>query len=128
MKPISDSTNKAIINNATMKLTLNNSSSLLGVGTEDSLLAFFSGSDALPDSIQSTKFAYGYRQDASQTTNSVYIFSITTMVQQWINSPSNNFGVALRSLNDFSSVDKLVFYSIKDSTRAPNILVTYTKR
>lgn len=127
MKPVSDSTNKVIVNNATMQLTLNNSASALGNSTEDSLLAFFSGSDAFPDSIQPASFAYGYRQDTSQT-NSVYVFNLTTMAQQWINSPSNNFGVALRSLNDYSSVDKLVFYSIKSPTKAPKIVVTYTKR
>jgi len=128
MKPVSDSVNKAIINNATLQLTLNNPAKILGLGSEDSLLAYFSGSDTPPDSVISTDYAYGYRQDTASTSNSIYVFSITAMAQQWLNSPSNNFGVAIRAINDNESVDRLVFYSIKDTVRAPKISVTYTKR
>ncbi|HTR81358.1 MAG TPA: DNRLRE domain-containing protein [Bacteroidota bacterium] len=132
MKAISDSivSTKAIINNATMMLTLDPASSLLGAGSEDSLVAYLAGSPVspeYPDSIQAGDFAYGYRQDTSQT-NNVYVFNVTTMAQQWINSPSNNFGVSLRALNDNGSVDKLSFFSVKDSTKAPKISITFTKR
>jgi hypothetical protein len=128
LKPISDSINRAIVNNATMELTLNNAASQLGAGTPDSVLALIGGSDARPDSVSTAYFAFGYRKDALQTTNSVYTFSVTSMAQQWINNPSTYQGVVLRSLTDESSVDKLSFYSSKDSTRAPRLLVTYTKK
>lgn len=128
LNPISDSINKAIVNNATMELTLNNAASRLGAGTPDSVLALIGGSDARPDSVSTAYFAFGYRKDALQTTNSVYTFSVTSMAQQWINNPSTYQGVVLRSLIDDSSVDKLSFYSSKDSTRAPRLFVTYTKK
>lgn len=128
LKPISDSIGKAIINDATLQLTLNSSASLLGLGSEDSLVAFFSGSSSAPDSVQPLTYSYGYRQNITQGSDTTYIFSLTSIVQQWINSPSNNFGVTLRSIKDVSSVDKLVFYPSKDPSRAPKLLITYTKK
>lgn len=128
LKPISDSIGRAIVNNATMELTLNNAASQLGAGTPDSVLALIGGSDARPDSVSGAYFAFGYRKDASQTTNSVYTFSVTSMAQQWISNPSTFQGVVLRSLTDESSVDKLSFYSSKDPTRAPRLFVIYTKK
>ncbi len=128
MKPVSDSANKAIINNATMKITLNNSAKILGLGSEDSVIAYFSGSNTPPDSVISSTYAYGYRQDTTSSANSVYVFSITAMAQLWLNSPSNNFGVMIKTINDDASVDRLEFYSVKDTVRAPKISVTYTKR
>ncbi|HTX19429.1 MAG TPA: DNRLRE domain-containing protein [Bacteroidota bacterium] len=125
MKPVSDSVNKAIINNATMQLTLNRSASLLGVGSVDSVVAYFSGSETPPDSVIASYYAYGYRQD---TTSNIYVFNVTTMAQLWLNSPSNNFGVAVRSLGDNASVDYHAFYTVKDTAHTPRILVTYTKR
>ncbi len=128
LKPISDSIDRAIVNNATMELTLNNAASQLGVGTPDSVIAFIGGSDARPDSVSTAYFAFGYRKDATETTNSVYTFNVTTMAQQWINNPSTYQGVVLSSITDHSSVDKLSFYSSKDSTRAPRLFMTYTKK
>ena len=128
IKPISDSIGKAIINNAVLRLTPNTSASVLGLGSEDSLVAYFSGSASAPDSVQTSSYAYGYRQINTQTTDTTYVFSLTSIVQQWINSPSNNFGITLRSINDVSSVDKLVFYNSQDPTRAPKLFITYTKK
>jgi hypothetical protein len=130
LKPISDSINRAIVNNATMELTLNNAASQLGAGTPDSLrvLALIGGSDARPDSASTAYFAFGYRKTAPRTTDTVYTFSVTSMVQQWISNPTTYNGVVLRSLTDESSVDKLSFYSSKDLTRAPRLLITYTKK
>ena len=128
MKPVSDSANKAIINNATMQLTLDNSARILGLGSADSLIAYFGGNDSRLDSVISSNYVYGYRQDTTSTANSVYVFSVTSMAQQWLNSPPNNFGVVIRAINDIGAVDRHVFYSLKDTARAPRILVTYTKR
>ena len=128
LKPISDSIGRAIVNNATMELTLNNQLSQIGAGSPDSVLAFIGGSDARPDSVSTAYFAIGYRKDAAQTTNSVYTFSVTSMAQQWINNPSTYQGIVIRSISDQSSVDRLLFYSSKDSTRAPKLFVTYTKK
>jgi hypothetical protein len=128
LKPISDSISRAIVNNATMELTLDTSASRLGAGTPDSVLALIGGSDARPDSVSTAYFAFGYRKDASQTSNIVYTFNVTSMAQQWINNPSTYQGVVLRSIIDESSVDKLSFYSSKDLTRAPRLSVTYTKK
>jgi hypothetical protein len=128
MKPVSDSANKAIVNNATMQLTLDNSARILGLGSEDSLMAYFGGNDSRLDSVISSNYVYGYRKDTTSTANGVYVFSVTSMAQQWLNSPSNNFGVVIRAINDIGTVDRHVFYSLKDTARAPKILVTYTKR
>ena len=128
LNAISDSVSRAIVNNATMELTLNNEASQLGAGTPDSVLALIGGSDARPDSVSTAYFAYGYRSDPTQTTNSTYTFNVTSMAQQWINNPSTYRGVVLRSVVDQSSVDRLVFYSSKDATRAPKLSVTYTKK
>ena len=128
LTPISDSIGRAIVNNATMELTLNNEASQLGAGTPDSVLALIGGSDAHPDSVSTAYYAFGYRKDATQTTNSVYTFNVTSIAQQWISNPSTYKGVVLRSLSDESSVDKLLFYSSKDSTRAPRLSITYTKK
>lgn len=128
LKPISESINRAIVNNATMELTLNNAASQLGAGTPDTVLALIGGSDARPDSVSTLYYAFGHRKNPSETTNSIYTFSVTSMVQQWISNPSTYQGIVLRSLTDESSVDKLSFYSSKDSTKAPRLLVTYTKK
>ncbi len=123
---ISDSIHKAIVNNATMELTL--AQSTIGLGSPDSLLALIGLDSALPDSVGLSYYAYGYRKDPSQTTNIVYTFSMTSMIQQWISSPSNNFGVVVRSATEPASVDNHLFYSSKDSTRAPKVFITYTKK
>ena len=83
---------KVVINNATMLLTLKNSLKTLGFGSPDSLIAYVAGSATNFDTISTSYFGYGYRKDTTQTTNIVYTFNITSMVQQWINSPSSNFG------------------------------------
>jgi hypothetical protein len=125
-KQISDSVSKAIVNNATMELTLKES--ILGVGMVDSVLALLGGSDAAPDSVAFSYYTYGSRKDKTQDTNNVYIFSVTPIVQLWINTPSNNHGIVLRSATDVSSVDKLEFYASGGVTLGPRILVTYTKK
>ena len=126
LKAISDSVKKAIVNNATVEMTLNNSLSILGAGAPDSILAFVAAVAEPPDSVAILYYAYGYRKDATQTTNSVYTFSVSLMAQDWINRPSSNFGLVLHSATDITSLDKLVFYSSKDSTKGPRLSVTYT--
>jgi len=58
----------------------------------------------------------------------VYIFTLTSMVQQWINTPSNNFGLELRPGNDASYLDTHIFYSSKDPAKGPKLFITYTKK
>jgi hypothetical protein len=123
---ISDSISKVIVNNATMEITLKES--IRGVGTVDSVLALLGVSDTAPDSVTFSYYSYGYRKDKTQDTNNVYIFSITPIVQLWINTPSNNHGIVLRSATDVSSVDRLEFYASGGVTLGPRILVTYTKK
>ena len=128
LSTISDSVNRAIVNNATLELTLDNSKSVLGAGSPDTVVALFGGSNSLPDSVSLGYYAYGYRTDATQTSNSVYTFAVTSMVQQWLNSPSTNHGIVLRSATDVTSVDTHFFYSSKDSTKAPRLTISYTKK
>jgi hypothetical protein len=128
--PIFDSvsSNKVIVNNATMLLTLKNSQSILGFGSADTVVAYLAESTTQLDSVGSTYYGYGYRKDTTQTTNSVYAFNITSMVQQWINTPSTNFGAALRAVSGNSTLDKHVFYSSKDSAYAPKLSITYSRK
>jgi len=128
--PLFDSvaSNRIIVNNATMSLTLKNSQSSVGYGSIDSVVAYLAGSATQLDSVGSSYYGYGYRKDTSQTTNSVYIFNITSMVQQWINVPSGNFGAELRALGGSSNVDRHVFYSSADSVYGPKLSITYTKK
>ncbi len=119
---------KVVINNATMLLTLKNSLKTLGFGSPDSLIAYVAGSATNFDTISTSYFGYGYRKDTTQTTNIVYTFNITSMVQQWINSPSSNFGTQLRAVSATASVDQHIFYGSKDSTYAPRLLITYTRK
>ena len=128
LKPISDSINKVVVNNATLLLTLKNSQSTIGFGAADSVTAYLAGSATRLDSVGATYFGYGYRKDTTQKTNTVYTFNITSMVQQWINTPSTNFGAELREEDATSTVDKHVFYSSKDSTYAPKLTITYTRK
>lgn len=128
LKPVSDSINKVIVNNATLQLTLKNSQSLLGLGSPDSLVGYLAGSATQFDTVGPSYYGYGYRKDTTQRTNSVYIFNLTSMAQYWINTPNNNFGVQLRALSSASTVDKYVFYTSKDSTNAPKLFITYTKK
>jgi len=129
LSPVSDSVNKVIVNNAVLQLTLNNSQSKLGFGSSDSVIAYVAGSASTQaDSIAPSYFGYGYRKDTTQTTNSVYIFTLTSMVQQWINTPSNNFGLELRPGNDASYLDTHIFYSSKDPAKGPKLFITYTKK
>jgi hypothetical protein len=128
LKPVSDSINKVIVNNATLLLTLKNSQSTIGFGAADSVTAYLAESATQLDSVGATYFGYGYRKDTTQKTNSVYTFNITSMVQQWINTPSTNFGAELREVDATSTVNKHVFYSSKDSTYAPKLTITYTRK
>jgi hypothetical protein len=128
LKPVSDSINKVIVNNATLLLTLKNSQSVIGYGSADSVVAYLAGSATQLDSVGSSYYGYGYRKDTTQTTNSVYTFNVTSMVQQWINTPSGNFGAELRAVDATSTVDKHVFYSSKDSTYAPKLSITYSRK
>ncbi|MGA7159634.1 MAG: DNRLRE domain-containing protein [Bacteroidota bacterium] len=128
LKSVSDSINKVIVNNATLQLTLKNSQSVLGLGSADSLVGYLAGSATQFDTVGPSYYGYGYRKDTTQTTNTVYIFNLTSMVQYWINTPNNNFGVQLRSMNSTSTVDKHVFYTSKDSTYAPKLFITYTRK
>ena len=128
LKPVSDSINKVIVNNATLLLTLKNSQSTIGFGAADSVTAYLAGSATQLDSVGATYFGYGYRKDTTQKTNSVYTFNITSLIQQWINTPSTNFGAELREVDATSTVNKHVFYSSKDSTYAPKLTITYTRK
>jgi hypothetical protein len=128
LKPVSDSINKVIVNNATLLLTLKNSQSTIGFGAADSVTAYLAESATQLDSVGATYFGYGYRKDTTQKTNSVYTFNITSMVQQWINTPSTNFGAELREVDATSTVNQHVFYSSKDSTYAPKLTITYTRK
>lgn len=128
LKPVSDSVNQIIVNNATMQLTLKNPLSAIGFESVDSVVAYLAGSPTQFDTVGPAYFAYGYRKDTTQTTNSVFIFNLTSMVQYWINTPSNNFGAQLRAVSSTSNVDKHVFYSSKDTAYAPRLIITYTKK
>jgi hypothetical protein len=120
--------NKVVINNATMLMTLKNNQRTIGYGNPDSLVAYFAGSATNFDTVAATYFGYGYRKDTTQTTNIVYTFNVTSMVQQWINAPSGNFGAQVRDISTNSSVDSHVFYSSKDTAYAPRLLITYTRK
>ncbi len=128
LKPVSDSINQIIVNNATLQMTLKNSQSTIGFEAVDSVIAYLAGSAAVGDTVGPSYYGYGYRKDTTQTTNSVYIFNLTSMVQYWINTPSNNFGAQLRAISSTSNVDKHVFYSSKDTAYAPKLIITYTKK
>ena len=117
-----------IVNNATLLLTLKNSQSVVGFESADSVTAYVAGSATQLDTVGPSYYGYGYRKDTTQTINSVYIFNITSMVQQWINTPSTNFGAELRAISSTSTVDKHVFYSSKDSTYGPKLSITYTRK
>ncbi len=86
LKPVSDSVNQIIVNNATMQLTLKNPLSAIGFESVDSVVAYLAGSPTQFDTVGPAYFAYGYRKDTTQTTNSVFIFNLTSMVQYWINT------------------------------------------
>jgi len=120
--------NKVVINNATLLMTLKNSQRAIGYGMPDSVVAYFAGSATNFDTIAATYYGYGYRKDTTQTTNIVYTFNLTSMVQQWINAPSGNFGAQLRAVGTNSAVDSHVFYSSKDTAYAPRLLITYTRK
>jgi hypothetical protein len=75
LKPVSDSINKVIVNNATLLLTLKNSQSTIGFGAADSVTAYLAESATQLDSVGATYFGYGYRKDTTQKTNSVYTFN-----------------------------------------------------
>jgi hypothetical protein len=128
--PLFDSvaSNRIIVNNATLTMTLKNPQSTVGFGSIDSVVAYLAGSATQLDSVGSAYFGYGYRKDTTQTTNSVYIFNLTSMVQQWINAPSGNFGAEVRAAGGNSNVDRYVFYSSADSTYGPKLSITYTKK
>lgn len=128
LRSVSGSTNKAIVNHADMELTLNNAQSVVGIGSPDSVLALAGADGVKPDSVSLAYYSFGYRKDPSQPTNSVYIFNVTAMVQQWIGSPTTNFGVVLHSATDASSVDNLKFYSSNDSAKGPKLVIKFTRK
>ena len=120
--------NKVVINNATMLMTLKNGQRSIGYGMPDSVVAYFAGSATNFDTVAATYFGYGYRKDTTQTSNIVYTFNLTTMIQQWINAPHGNFGAQLRAISANSAIDSHVFYSSKDTAYAPRLLITYTRK
>ena len=51
LKPVSDSINKVIVNNATLQLTLKNSQSTIGFGAADSVTVYLAGSATQLDTV-----------------------------------------------------------------------------
>jgi hypothetical protein len=67
-------------------------------------------------------------QDVNSTNNQYKTWTVTNMVQDWVTTPSSNYGMLLNS-DDVASVDSYRFFAssdVNDSSTRPKLIVTYS--
>ncbi|MDP1677901.1 MAG: hypothetical protein Q8L88_13670 [Bacteroidota bacterium] len=123
--------NRPTINKASLELTLDTTANTLSGYVPDSVVAFLAmDSSIVSDRSDSTIFVFGYRKEVVPNSSPIYSFNVANNVQRWINGLKPNYGLTLRWAAEFSSADKVVFFSstAADSTKRPKIKITYSTK
>lgn len=60
------------------------------------------------------------------TENKVYTVALSSYSQRMINTPANNYGFFLSSLNSTTNLNRVVLAGMKHPTRKPRLKITYT--
>jgi hypothetical protein len=124
---LSSFTDKPIVNNATMTFVADTANSRHSIYSPDSLIALLSLSGNVIDSSSSTFFAVGFKRSDS-TLGKTYTFTVTDIVQRWINNLSSNEGLSVRWAYETNTADRVVFYPAGDPLRAPRLKIIYSRK
>ncbi|MDD8017284.1 MAG: DNRLRE domain-containing protein [Bacteroidota bacterium] len=121
--------NKPIVHKATLTLTVDTASSIRSGFSPDSVVALLALSNSVIDSTSGNIYDYGIKK-INGGGNQVYEFTITNVVQRWINGINLNEGLALRWAAESGTSDKVVFYrsSDADSTKRPKLYILYSNK
>ncbi|MHB1049593.1 MAG: hypothetical protein ACYC09_05900 [Bacteroidota bacterium] len=120
-------TDKPIVNNAVMTVVVDTANSRRSVYSPDSLIALLSLSADSIDQSSDTYFAVGFKTIDS-TLGQTYRFTVSNIVQRWINNLSANEGLSLRWAYETNTADRIVLYPVSDPLRAPRITIIYSKK
>ncbi len=120
-------TDKPIVNNAVMTVVVDTANSRRSIYSPDSLIALLSLSADSIDQSSDTYFAVGFKSFDS-TLGQTYTFTVSNIVQRWINNLSANEGLSLRWAYETNTADRVVLYPVSDAVRAPRISIIYSRK